>query len=608
MNPAFLLLASILLPPLGAAFVWAISEASEAAAKTIALATAVITCAIAGALVWGFLGQSEALGVYAASTNNWLEIGDLTIQFHLGLDGLGVWMYFLSALLTVTALLVSWTAIEKQAAGFFALVLLLEAGMLGAFAARDLIVFYIFFEFTLVPLFFLIGIWGSEERRLAAVKFFLYTFAGSILTFLGLLALVLHRYYYGDGVMSFEIAALAKALAANPPSLAFQCWVFLALFAGFAIKVPLFPLHTWLPLAHVQAPTAGSVLLAGVLLKLGVYGFFRFSLPMLPDACVFFMPWLLLLAAIGIIYGALVALAQDDIKRLIAYSSVSHMGFCVLGLFALNPLGWQGSYIQMIAHGLSTGGLFALVGMIYERYHTRKIADLGGLAARLPLLASLFVAFTLASVGLPGMGGFAGEFQLLQGAFQRGFAGHHANMTSMIQVAAVASVFGVVLGAWYMLLLVQKVFFGPLKEPLAHHEHAGHTSSHARSGHPPVGQDAHLHSSSHGHSAHDEHHGHGSPALPPGGPSDLNFREFLALAPLLLLSLWLGVKPNSFTRPLQPYWGELTVATRASESRAHMADSANGAHAPATTGEVDALSVEHEENVITALPRQAAVK
>jgi NADH-quinone oxidoreductase subunit M len=287
-----------------------------------------------------------------------------------------------------------------------------------------------------------------------------------------------------------------------------QLVLFAALFAGFAIKVPLFPLHTWLPLAHVQAPAAGSVILAGVLLKIGVYGFLRFNLPMLPEATALAMPWMLWLAVAGIVYGALVALAQSDLKKLIAYSSVSHLGYCMLGLFALNPLGVQGSVLQMVNHGISTGGLFAVVGMIYDRYHTREIADLGGLTRRAPWLAFFMVVFTFSSIGVPGLNGFAGEFLILLGMFQRAWAEAPAALTVQYLTIAVLALSGVVLGAWYMLWLVQRVFFGPLKEPRA----AG---------------DAHE-------------------------IYDLSFREILSLAPLAVFVVWIGLRPGDFLTRMGP--------------------------------------------------------
>jgi NADH-quinone oxidoreductase subunit M len=336
----------------------------------------------------------------------------------------------------------------------------------------------------------------------------------------------------GNG-LRFSIEGLTQGLAAHPLPESWQIWIFLALFAGFAIKVPLFPLHTWLPLAHVQAPTAGSVFLAGVLLKIGTYGFLRFNIPWLPAATAAFMPWMLLLSVVGIVYGALIALAQRDMKRLIAYSSVSHLGFCMLGLFAINRLGIQGGTLQMINHGLSTGGLFAIVGMLYERYHT---------ARRLPLLSLFMLIFTFSSIGLPGLNGFPGEFMILIGMFQRGFVETAGAWRVGLQAIAVVAVSGVVLGAWYMLWLVRSVFFGPLKEP---------------------------HGDGHG-GDHDHGHGHGEAPLG-AGPPDLRWREFAALVPLVVFVVWIGLQPEYFlrrmqstlnpvadamTRPIEQRWGE----------------------------------------------------
>ncbi len=465
-----LLLTTVLLPAAGALLV----EGSRAGPRRSALVTTLFTLALAVLLIVRYPGGTAA---FALVEFPWLgAASSIDVRFSLGLDGLGLWLFGLSALLMVVAVLVSWEAIGERAATFYSLLLLLETGMLGVFVARDIILFYVFFEFTLIPLFFLIGIWGSEERRHAAIKFFLFTLAGSVLTFLGLIAIVVWDYYHSPtGRLTFSIPQLTANLALYPMDRTLQLWVFGALFAGFAIKVPLFPLHTWLPLAHVQAPTAGSVVLAGVLLKVGAYGFLRFSVPMLPAATAAWMPWLLGLSVAGILYGGLVALAQQDIKRLIAYSSVSHLGFCTLGIFALNPLGVAGGTLQLINHGLSTGGLFAVVGMLYERYHTRQIKDLGGLAARTPVLAFFMVLLTLSSIGLPGLNGFAGEFLLLIGMFQRGWAEAPAAWSATLRVVAVLSVAGVVLGAWYMLQLVQRVFFGPLREPHLRADRATHT-------------------------------------------------------------------------------------------------------------------------------------
>ena len=534
-SPFNVLSLAILLPVVGAGMVWAVTDAGKAAIRLVALATTLAALVLAGYLVLRHVAAAQAADPAAATIDYgqgtpWIEpgpAGGLDVRFAVGLDGLSFWLFGLTALLMVTSVLVSWTAIQERPATFYSLLLLLESGMLGVFAARDVILFYVFFEFTLIPLFFLIGVWGSEERRYAAIKFFLFTLAGSLLTFLGLLAIVIWNYYEsGSGVLTFSIPELTRSLAERPMDAALrigrvaingQVLVFLALFAGFAIKVPLFPLHTWLPLAHVQAPTAGSVLLAGVLLKIGTYGFLRFSLPMLPEATALCAPWILWLATGGILYGALVALAQGDMKRLIAYSSVSHLGYAMLGIFALNNLGLAGGSLQMINHGLSTGGLFAVVGMLYERYHTREIAQYGGLAARMPWLAFFMLVFTFSSIGLPGLNGFAGEFPILLGMFQRAWSGPPIAGQIQLQVMSVLAVAGVVLGAWYMLWLVKCVFFGPVKEP--------HDASHGTA-----------------------HHDHNEPAL----PRDLSWREIAALAPLVVFIVWIGVAPQGFIGPMSP--------------------------------------------------------
>ena len=449
---ALLLLATILIPLVGAVLI----GTGVPGLRWIALGSTLAALVTSVLLIAQFPG---GVAPYALIEAPWLggPGTGVDIRSSLGLDGLSLWFFGLTTLLTVVSVLVSWRAITERPAAYYALLLLLESALLGVFAARDIILFYVFFEFTLLPLLFLIGVWGSEERRYAAMKFFLFTFTGSMLTFLGLLAIVLWNSRQ-TGTLTFSIAALSDSLASRPLGLTAQTWIFLALFAGFAVKVPLFPLHTWLPLAHVQAPTAASVLLAGVLLKIGSYGFLRFYLPMVPGAAAACMPWLLWLSVIGILYGALVALAQDDMKRLVAYSSVSHLGFCMLGVFALNPLGAQGGTLQMINHGLSTGGLFALVGMIYERYHTRKIADLGGLAKRTPVLAFFFLVIALSSIGLPGLNGFAGEFTLLLGMFRRAWVDAPVAWAGQFRVISVLATLGVVLGAWYMLWLVQRIF------------------------------------------------------------------------------------------------------------------------------------------------------
>ncbi len=513
-----ILIGAILLPLVAAVVVLLAARNQPDWARWITLATSLVTLVAAAVLITACVDDAAATDAYVVSFDRpWLAADmPLDVRFSVGLDGISLWLFGLTALLNLTAVLVSWKAIEQQESLFYSMLLLLECGCLGVFAARDLLLFYVFFEFTLIPLFFLIGIWGSEERRYAANKFFLFTLAGSLLTFLGLLTLVLWHYSQsGAGRVLFSIADLMRFHASQPMPAPLQWWVFLALFAGFAIKVPLFPLHTWLPLAHVQAPTAGSVILAGVLLKIGTYGFLRFNVPFLPTATAMLMPWLLVLSVAGIIYGALVALAQSDIKRLIAYSSVSHMGFCMLGLFALNGAATQGAVLQMVNHGISTGALFALVGMLYERYHTREISRMGGLSRRLPILAFFMLLFTLSSIGLPGLNGFSGEILILLGAFQRAWAEGPAHVAVSLRTVSVLAVLGVVLGAWYMLWLVQRVFFGPLREPATGH---------------PV--------------------------------QDLSWREIGALSPLAVFVFWIGLFPNHFLRPMAPALEESTQLAR----------------------------------------------
>lgn len=516
-TPQNMLLASLALPLAGAGAIWLLGSLGTRAARWIALVAVLLTLAATGSVVFGYPYSGAE---QPSASFNWLGVSSgIDTQFSVGIDSLSLWLYGLSALLGLTCVLISWESITERPSSFYSLLLLLLAGLLGVFTARDVLLFYIFFEFTLIPLFFLIGVWGSEERSYAAMKFLLFTLVGSLLTLLGLLTIVLHHYQQ-SGLLTFSIP---KLTAAPAMPLALQCWVFVALFAGFAVKVPLFPLHTWLPLAHTQAPAAGSVLLAGVLLKIGTYAFLRFNLPMTPDASALFLPALLWLSVAGIIYGALVALAQTDMKKLIAYSSVSHLGFCMLGLFALTPLGVQGGVLQAINHGLSTGGLFAIVGMIYERYHTREISDLGGLARRTPWLAFFMLLFTFSSIGLPGLNGFAGEILLLTGMFQRAWMTDGAQGLAF-KVISVLSISGVVLGAWYMLAMVQRVFFGPLKEP---------------------------------------HRGHDEPAV-----RDLLLREIAALCPLAVFVVWIGLCPGFFLERLRGDLGPLVgPATQAWQQR-----------------------------------------
>jgi NADH-quinone oxidoreductase subunit M len=427
-------------------------------------------------------------------------IPGIGVQYLFGVDGVTVLLILLTTLLGFIAILSSWSAIHDRVRPYYVFLLLLQTGMIGVFCSLDMFLFYVFWEVMLVPMYFLIGIWGGERRLYAAIKFFLYTLVGSVVMLLGILAL----YFRSKGMPGFEATGTFDVTVwyqmANGLPLEFQKWVFLAFFLGFAVKVPMFPFHTWLPDAHVQAPTAGSVILAGVLLKMGTYGFLRFSLPMLPQATLWAVPWMAALAIIGIVYAALVTLVQKDMKKLIAYSSVSHLGFVMLGMFALNPLGLEGSVLQMINHGLSTGGLFLLVGVLYERRHTKEISAFGGIAHVMPVYATVTLIIFLASMGLPLLNGFIGEAMILLGAYA-------AN-----KAWAYWAVSGIVLGAAYLLWLYQRVFWGPV--------------------------------------THEE-----NKTLP-----DLNARELATLVPLVVLCFWIGVYPKPFLAFLHRPMGQLAAA------------------------------------------------
>jgi NADH-quinone oxidoreductase subunit M len=385
---------------------------------------------------------------------NYSWIGAVGARYHVGVDGISLWLVILTTLLMPIAVLSSWTAITKRQLTYYALMLLLQSAMIGVFVSLDLLLFYLFFEASLVPMFFLIGIWGGERRIYAAVKFFIYTAVGSLLMLVGIIALYL-IHQKATGIGTFDYTLLIETLKNNAGVISprAEFWLFLAFAFAFCIKVPLWPFHTWLPDAHTEAPTAGSVILAGVLLKMGTYGLLRFNFGLFPNASRQFAPIMITLAVIGIIYGALVAMVQPDVKRLVAYSSVSHMGFVVLGLFSFTEQGMQGALYQMLNHGVSTGALFLFVGMIYERRHTRMISEFGGLARPMPWFSALFVIASLSSIGLPFLNGFVGEFLIMLGSWTSAAVNHTWIVTMLAGT-------GVIWAAVYMLWMLQRVVFG----------------------------------------------------------------------------------------------------------------------------------------------------
>ena len=530
-----LLILTIMLPLAGAIVLFAgQAKMDRGTARNIALGVVLATLGVGLPLVFQFdnsvSGPQFAFGKAGSWGLPWIGTPDIRLAF--GLDGISVGLFALTNLLMVTAVCASWESIKERAPLHYALLLFLQSGLLGLFASLDIVLFYIFFEFTLIPLFFLVGIFGGPERRRASVTLFIYTVVGGMLTLMGLILLVSLNAQYGAAhKLSFSIPDITDSLRqlkwqpwASESLMGWQTLIFLLLFAGFAIKVPLFPFHSWLPLAHVEAPTAGSILLAGVLLKVGGYGIIRFNLGMTPIGAKVLFPALAILAVTGAIYGALAALAQKDIKRLVAYSSVSHMGIICLGLFALNSTGIAGGTIQMINHGLTTGALFACVGVIYERYHTRDMSALGGLWNRMPKLAFFLMVASLGSIALPGMNGFVGEFPILVG------------MYSTSPVAGILAGTSMILGAFYTLWMMQRVLFGPLREPgHGHGPDHGHADS------------AHAHSDSH--TSHDDHGHHGEKAIQ---IDPLGWHEVLGLAPLIVFIFVIGLRPSPFVNPINP--------------------------------------------------------
>jgi NADH-quinone oxidoreductase subunit M len=450
-----------LLPLFGAGLVMLVPREEEAIHRGLGLLVTIVTFLISLLMLPQF-DPSQA-GFQLEVNKSWIE--PLGVRFHLGVDGISLWLVLLTTFLMVV------TMLSPQAIGtrnirvrdFTASMLLLEAGMLGAFLALDLFAFYVFWELMLIPMYFIIGVWGGERRLYAAVKFVIYTLVGSLLMLVAILYLYA-QYKAATGSFSFDYVQLSHLTLPWVP----QVLCFAAFALAFAIKVPIFPLHTWLPDAHVEAPTGGSVILAGVLLKFGTYGFLRFALPMFPLAARVAAQAFVILAVIGIVYGALMAWVQDDAKKLVAYSSVSHLGFVVLGIFTLTEMGTQGAIYQMLAHGISTGGLFLGVGLLYDRRHTRRLADFGGLWARIPVFAACFLVIVLASVGLPGLCGFIGEFLVLIGTFTANRAWSSGGMASLFaapKLTAAISATAVILSAMYLLTMYQRIFFGPLDKP-----------------------------------------------------------------------------------------------------------------------------------------------
>ncbi|MEW5976983.1 MAG: NADH-quinone oxidoreductase subunit M [Acidobacteriota bacterium] len=473
------------LPLVGGVLILFAAKANFRLIRSLALGVSVLTFLLSLQLYFDFDQTSAAYQFEELAP--WIP--SFGVKYHIGIDGISLFLVLLTTLMTPIALLSSWNSIAERVKEYHFFMLMLETGMIGVFIALDLFLFYAFWEVTLIPMYFIVGVWGGKQRIYAAVKFFLYTMTGSVLMLVAILALCLiHGQSFGE--TTFDLPTIIASLKSGTFTLNFhqQYWLFLAFFVAFAIKVPLFPLHTWLPDAHVEAPTAGSVILAAILLKMGTYGIIRFCLPLFPEAVRDFTPFISVLAIIGIIYGALVAMVQQDIKKLVAYSSVSHLGFVVLGIFALNAEGMEGAIYQMLNHGISTGALFLLVGMIYDRRHTRLIDDFGGLANPLPRFSTCFLIIALSSIGLPLMNGFVGEFLILLGTFK-------TNVTYAVLAAS-----GVILSAVYMLWAYQRVIFGEVRNEKNRN-------------------------------------------LP-----DLSLREQVVLVPLIFLVLWMGIYSKPFLR------------------------------------------------------------
>ncbi len=477
------------LPLVGMVALLFIPRDNEAMLKGFALAVSLLTFLISLPLAFDNVFKTSG-GMHYREFYEWIHVGEFfQMNYNVGVDGISLWLVMLTTFIMPIAILSTWNSVKKNIKGFMAMLLLLQTGMLGAFISLDLFLFYIFWELMLIPMYFLIGIWGGANRIYAAVKFFIYTAVGSLLMLVGIIFVYYYAVQTGAPVSGFGVQEFYQL---DIPYDA-QFWLFLAFGFSFAIKVPLFPLHTWLPDAHTEAPTAGSVILAAVLLKMGTYGYVRFAMPLFPDALQTFIPFLAFLSVVGIIYGSLVAMMQEDVKKLVAYSSVAHLGFVMLGLFALNMQGMAGGMIQMINHGISTGALFLIVGFLYERRHTRQISEFGGLAGKMPVFATIFLIITFSSIGLPGTNGFVGEFLALMGAFE-----------SNLRWYAVFATTGVILAAVYMLWVYQRIMFGKVTNPANENI------------------------------------------------KDLSAREVVIMLPLLLFVFWIGIYPNTFFDKMNP--------------------------------------------------------